>query len=99
MTMSPREKVALKPCPFCGGTATRYTAIASHPNRQVSCGTCGASAFDIKWNRRTAIASGSGDHAELARLSERNVELSILAYKWMEAHDALMSGPVSYTHL
>lgn len=68
--LTPREKVALKPCPFCGGTATRYTAIASHPNRQVSCGTCGASAFDIKWNRRTALASGSGDHAELARLAE-----------------------------
>lgn len=45
----------------------------------------------------TALASGSGDHAELARLGDRNVELSVLAYKWMEAHDALKSGqPYDY---
>ena len=45
----------------------------------------------------TALASGSGDHTELERLADRNVELSVLAYKWMEAHDALKSGqPYDY---
>lgn len=78
--LTPREKVALKPCPFCGGRAemSRYSG-----NPVLWCETDGCFAMMggeeyygtedelvSSWNRRTALASGSGDHAELAKLAE-----------------------------
>ncbi|MGX1587296.1 Lar family restriction alleviation protein [Brevundimonas diminuta] len=81
--MTPREKVKLKPCPFCGGEAWLNDYEAKHSDlppksRSPQCRSCGASlgylTTPVKateaWNRRTALASGSGDHAELARLAE-----------------------------
>lgn len=82
-TMSPREKVALKPCPFCGGEAwlndyeAKYSDLPPK-SRNPQCKSCGASLGYLTtpakateaWNRRAALAS-SGDHAELARLAER----------------------------
>lgn len=73
-TMSPREKVELKPCPFCASRNLAFTAPCSGGGIGVLCRVChtnmdsrcesedgGAEA----WNRRAALAS-SCDHAELA---------------------------------
>ena len=73
---TPPEKVELKPCPFCGGET-----ISTHSQDMTEgpayfwhkCETCGAETEGdygeaeaaSMWNRRTALASGSGDHAEL----------------------------------
>jgi len=81
--LTPREKVLLKPCPFCGGEAwlndyeAKYSDLPPK-SRSPQCRSCGASLGYLTtpakateaWNRRTALASGSGDHAELARLAE-----------------------------
>lgn len=78
--LTPREKVLLKPCPFCGGEAVAGSNFDN--DHYVMCGAdcdkCGGMVGYMKtemaaienWNRRTALASGSGDHAELARLAE-----------------------------
>lgn len=88
--LTPREKVALKPCPMCGMTdstdnATQESGLHIQSFRspaggdacrvQCACGVSGPSSREDwqaaeKWNRRTALASGSGDHAELARLAD-----------------------------
>lgn len=77
--LTPREKVVLKPCPFCGGEA--FAGSNFDNDHYVMCGAdcdkCGGMVGYMKtemaaiesWNRRTALASGSGDHAELARLT------------------------------
>lgn len=80
--LTPREKVELKPCPFCGGEAwlndyeAKYSDLPPK-SRCPQCRSCGASLGYLTtpakateaWNRRTALASGSGDHAELARVT------------------------------
>lgn len=80
--LTPREKVVLKPCPFCGGEAwlndyeAKYSDLPPK-SRCPQCRSCGASLGYLTtpakatkaWNRRTALAS-SGDHAELAGLAE-----------------------------
>ena len=78
--LTPCEKVELKPCPFCGGDAVAGSNFDN--DHYVMCGAdcdkCGGMVGYMKtemaaienWNRRTALASGSGDHAELARLAE-----------------------------
>lgn len=78
--LTPREKVELKPCPFCGGRA-ETSSYSGNP--VLWCKTDGCEALMggeeycgtedelvSSWNRRTALASGSGDHAELARLAD-----------------------------
>jgi len=79
--LTPREKVVLKPCPFCGGEA--FAGSNFDNDHYVMCGAdcdrCGGMVGYMKtemaaienWNRRTALASGSGDHAELAAKAER----------------------------
>lgn len=76
--LTPREKVKLKPCPFCGGEAVAGSNFDN--DHYVMCGAdcdrCGGMVGYMKtemaaienWNRRAALAS-SGDHAELARLT------------------------------
>lgn len=78
--LTPCEKVELKPCPFCGGDAVAGSNFDN--DHYVMCGAdcdrCGGMVGYMKtemaaienWNRRTALASGSGDHAELARLAD-----------------------------
>lgn len=74
-------QVLLKPCPFCGGEAVAGSNFDN--DHYVMCGAdcdrCGGMVGYMKtemaaienWNRRTALASGSGDHAELARLARK----------------------------
>lgn len=88
--MTPREKVELRPCPFCGGPAERVTIMSRVGVRCADALCAGSHRLPTEgedsaalWNRRTALASGSGDpdlqkmqfgggdHAELARLAER----------------------------
>lgn len=77
MTHPLREKVKLKPCPFCGGAASMRDGMGEFWVRCDDCGSSGAmrsrqDRAERDWNdRSTALASGSGDHAELARLAER----------------------------
>ena len=101
--INPREKVLLKPCPFCGGEAVAGSDFDN--DHYVMCGAdcdkCGGMVGYMKtevaaienWNRRTALASGSGDHAELARLkaamSKSNDEIcqslgKALGYPWFK---------------
>lgn len=88
--LTPREKVELKPCPFCGGRHLKCLKVFSEdePDHQIGwqvfCEVCHAHGpasvrigwceteadAEVAWNRLTALASGSGDHAELARLAE-----------------------------
>lgn len=73
---TPREKVALKPCPFCGGNASFDQEHPHYEGRMfVGCDDCCAEGEPLSphqysaeeqvavWNRRTALASGSGDHS------------------------------------
>ncbi|SPU44282.1 Lar family restriction alleviation protein [Brevundimonas diminuta] len=102
--LTPREK--LKPCPFCGGEAMFEAEHPMYEGRMfVGCKDCCAEAEPLAsdqytkaeqaeaWNRRTALASGSGDHAELARLkaamSKSNDEIcqslgKALGYPWFK---------------
>jgi len=70
--LTPRAKVLLKPCPFCGGEAEMFSmsdrigvrcadVMCAGSHRLPSAGEDSVAL----WNRRTALASGSGDHAEL----------------------------------
>lgn len=63
----------LEACPFCGGEAQRYTVMRGFENRQVCCKSCGASAFDLKWNQRATPANG--EQVERADEADR-VELA-----------------------
>lgn len=76
--LTPREKVELKPCPFCASRNLAFTAPCSGGGIGVLCRACHTNMDSRcesedgaaeKWNRRAALAS-SGDHAELARLAE-----------------------------
>ena len=92
--LTPREKVELKPCPFCGGEAVAGSNFDN--DHYVMCGAdcdrCGGMVGYMKtemaaienWNRRTALASGSGDHAELARLADDALSQK---GRWDELHD------------
>ncbi|WP_292231023.1 Lar family restriction alleviation protein [Brevundimonas sp.] len=71
--MTPREKVELKPCPFCAGKAELERFGNTRVSTIYRCEDCGCQLetgeefnHGRAWNRRTALASGSGDHAELA---------------------------------
>ncbi|GAA0212720.1 hypothetical protein QOZ96_001085 [Brevundimonas nasdae] len=73
--MTPREKVELKPCPFCGGPAERVT-IMSRVGVRCADALCagshrlpteGEDSADL-WNRRTALAPGSGDPISLQKV-------------------------------
>lgn len=67
-SLTPREKVELKPCPFCGGEAVAGSNFDN--DHYVMCGAdcdkCGGMVGYMKtemaaienWNRRTALASG-----------------------------------------
>lgn len=63
-TMSPREKVKLKPCPFCGDDPFDR----GFRRWECPCGAQGPAGSKSEatdgWNRRAALAA-SGDHAEL----------------------------------
>lgn len=104
--LTPREKVELKPCPFCGGEAwlndyeAKYSDLPPK-SRCPQCRSCGASLGYLTtpakateaWNRRAALAPGSGDHAEMASLkaamSKSNDEIcqslgKALGYPWFK---------------
>lgn len=86
--LTPREKVVLKPCPFCGGEAEMFSMSDRIGVRCADVMCAGSHRLPAAgedsvalWNRRTALASGSGDqlsgnpgilksgdHAELADL-------------------------------
>lgn len=84
-TMSPREKVELKSCPFCGGVASLHYGMGEFWVRCDDCGSSGSMSSrrdraERDWNDRPAVLASSGDHsggvtdmvdhAELARLAE-----------------------------
>jgi hypothetical protein len=79
--LTPREKVALKPCPFCGGEA-EYFSVSDRVGVRCADVMCAGSHrlpsagedSVALWNRRTALASGSGDHAELASECVRGLQ-------------------------
>lgn len=98
-TMSPREKVELKPCPFCGGEASIERFGNTRVSTQYHCDDCGCfletgEEFNHGrvWNRRPALAS-SGDHAELARLAE-----AATRGDW-RAHITTKRSPEIYTNV
>lgn len=82
--MTPREKVDLKPCPFCGGEPSVSTyeteSLWSHDivtYTEIGCGECDVHfatepGYELEapaaWNRRTALASGSGDPISLQKV-------------------------------
>lgn len=79
--LTPRGKVELKPCPFCGGEAEMFSMSDRIGVRCADVMCAGSHRLPAAgedsvalWNRRTALASGSGDHAELARLAESLME-------------------------
>lgn len=98
--LTPREKVELKPCPFCGGEAEMFSMSDRIGVRCADVMCAGSHRLPAAgedsvalWNRRTALASGSGDHAELARLkaamSKSNDEIcqslgKALGYPWFK---------------
>lgn len=87
--LTPRE-MELKPCPFCGGEAwlndyeAKYSDLPPK-SRSPQCRSCGASLGYLTtpakateaWNRRATLASGSGDHAELARSVGKAIDANI----------------------
>jgi hypothetical protein len=48
----------LKPCPFCGGEAERRVNATFGDMSMVSCRSCGAQAYDRKWDMRSAGTNG-----------------------------------------
>lgn len=70
--LTPREKGELKSCPFCGGGASMHDGMGEFWVRCDDCGSSGAmrsrqDRAERDWNdRRTALASGSDDHAPAA---------------------------------
>ena len=83
--LTPREKVALKPCPFCGG---EVFADQEKSSFIIGCfrTKCGMEPYctgdDLnevvnQWNCRSAPASGSGDHAELAKSVGKAIDANI----------------------
>ena len=71
----PREKVDLKPCPFCGGevfadqekTSFIIGCFRTKCGMEPYCTGDDLNEVANQWNRRATLASGSGDHAELAK--------------------------------
>jgi hypothetical protein len=49
----------LKPCPFCGGEAERRKNPTFGDMSMAACRSCGAEAYDRKWNIRCAGANGA----------------------------------------
>lgn len=49
---TPRAEGVLLPCPFCGHKAERMANVTHGDMSMVQCVSCGASAYDRKWNRR-----------------------------------------------
>lgn len=82
--MTPREKVELKLCPFCGGEPSVSTyeteSLWSHDivtATEIGCGECDVHfatepGYELEapaaWNRRAALASGSGDPISLQKV-------------------------------
>lgn len=93
--LTPREKVELKPCPFCGGSPEmEFSEFELHDGFHVVCvgdKNCPLycsepyRAQDTEkeaaevWNRRTALASVSGDHAGLRRLADEAADFGVPA--------------------
>jgi NMD protein affecting ribosome stability and mRNA decay len=45
----------LLPCPFCGGKAYKAFNSMTGEKTMAVCSSCGATAFDRKWNRRAPV--------------------------------------------
>lgn len=102
--LTPREKVELKPCPLCGGSPEmKFSEFELHDGFHVVCvgkKNCPLycsqpyRAHDTEkeaaevWNRRTAIASGSGDHAGLRRLADEAADFDVSA----QVHPAVLNA-------
>lgn len=96
------ERVALKPCPFCGGEAKRFTIGDDEPNNAggdvISCTRCGASShvefgrkenLVSRWNTRAALASQS------PLVSEEMVEAGVCeAMDWLPRYSEMPNADV-----